>query len=358
MEHNIEKDRKKFFKKDKINDGYLISPSALPDDIERVEKKLGYKIPKSYKELMALQNGGKLKNSFFQLKDSNGRILKTFKCEYLYGIWDDDTCHCLINKHHNIIENSRVLGNYGFELDGFEIGSWKPDSGWGNSYFYLDYSACAPGNEPRVCVYVMNWSPERKQAIPSNYILAETFGLFMENLISKPVSKPFDFTLLEGRLMEAAKQTIHNLLNNHPEEKIVSFGFYLNEEGSMIAAAANTQQHLQDKLAKYPDDKYSYTYLTTEWIYEGTDDSDLCSSITSLLEEHTALLAAKSAVRTFRKQVMERCVNALSALRKEKFFSEMFGREIVLMVGTSNGDISKEKLRQIIRLLNPDNENK
>lgn len=348
-----EKEYKELWKKDTKNDDYLISPKAFPADIKRIEEKLGYKIPESYKTLMDARNGGKLKKSFFQLKDSNGRLLKILRCESLYGIWDDDEHSCLLNKYHNKIENGQIVSRYEFEKEGFEIGSWVPDSGWGCCFFYLDYSICGPWGEPRVSAYVMKWSPIHNKAIPINYIVAETFELFIKGLIGRPAAPSFDFALLKDELFEAAKKAVELFLKNHPQEQMVSFGFYTNYDGSMIGVSMNTGQHLQNNIAQNPRDQNFYTFSTAEWKYEGTYDGDVCSHFTNRLEDHVALLLTDSAIRSFRNQIIDCCVNVLSALQKEGFFTEIFGREIILMAGTCEGDIPKARFKQIIQLLNP-----
>lgn len=199
----------------------------------------------------------------------------------------------------------------------------------------------------------MKWSAKHQKAIPINHTVADTFELFVKGLISKPAVPVFDFDLLEEKLIVAAKQTVSLLLRNHPQDNFVSFGFYTNEDGSMIGTAANTGQHLNHMLADNRSEQDFYTYTTTEWKYEGTDDADCCSHITGHLEDHIAFLFTDSAVRTFRKQLMNCCVNALCALREEGFFTDRFDGTITLMVGTCEGDIPKARVQQIIKLLNP-----
>lgn len=47
MNYFTEKEYKELWKKDAKNDDYLISLKAFPVDIERVEEKLGCKIPEA-----------------------------------------------------------------------------------------------------------------------------------------------------------------------------------------------------------------------------------------------------------------------------------------------------------------------
>lgn len=135
MKFFTEKEQKELWKKDALNDDFLISPKASPSDIKSIEGKLGYKIPESYQALMAVRNGVKLKKSFFQLKDSEGKTVRLLKCECLYGIGDDGEHNGLLNQYHNKIENGQILSRYNFKKEGFEIGSWIPDSGWGSCFF-------------------------------------------------------------------------------------------------------------------------------------------------------------------------------------------------------------------------------
>ena len=340
MKYFTELDIKGLWKNDKENDDYYICPNVSADDVKRIEDELGFKIPESYIELMLMRNGGMLKRTIFQVKDDAGKILKTLKCESLAGIWDDDEHNCLLSKYCKEKDTA------------FEFGCWNPDSGWGNCHFYFDYSLCGPAGEPRVTADVMKWFPEHRKARPVTYEIADTFKDFVIGLTSKPVILPFDFAWFEAGLFEAAKQTAALLLKDHPQEKIVAFGFYTNDDGSMIAIAANCEHHLQKCIAQNSSDSDFCKYATTEWAYEGIDGSAYCDQLTKRMEEYRGMLLTDSKVRAFRKQIIECCVNALSRLRESPLMFELFGGEITLMVGTTEGDIPKSQYKQIIKQLN------
>lgn len=331
---------KSFWKKTREDD-FLVCEPYGEEDLKSVETKLGYRIPESYRALMATRNGGALKSAFFPKKDPQGKVVKVFRCDHLLGIADNDRS-CLLGKYHNQKrQGGKILGSYDFAMSGFEIGGWSPDGGWGNTYVYLDYSTCGMEGEPRVCAYEMKWSPEHRQARPGDHVLAGSFSEFIEGLIAKPKVEPFDFDALEAKLVEGSKETIHTLIKEHPVEKIDAFGLY-TDDGGFVSTSINTVR------IEEPD----RLYLTSEWSREGTNDAPVFSQLTSQLEDHLALLVSESEKRVFRNQLIDCCANALLKLKTAGFFATTLGHEIVLMVGTSNADMAQEKFKSIKKLLN------
>ena len=332
---------KNFWKKTNEDD-FLICEPYSEEKLKSIESKLGYKIPESYKTLMLTNNGGMLKRQFFPLKNDQGKITKIFRCEYLFGIADNDR-NCLLGEYNNIRrENGKTIGHYDFIMDGFQIGEWQPDSGWGSTYVYLDFSLCGKDNEPRVCAYEMKWSPKHKQALSIDYVIAENFTEFVENLITKPILEPFDFDAFEVKVIGGVKETLNKLLEEYSCDEISAFGLY-TDDGSFVSTSINTVQ------SKDCDDQY----VTSEWTLEGTNDADVFSELTSRLEDHVALLQTEGKIKIFRNKLIDCCTNALLKLKKDGFFLERLGKDIILMVGTSHGDMAQAKFEQIKEMLNP-----
>lgn len=323
------------------DDEYYVSEPYTENIINSVEKKLGYKIPDSYKTLMSTKNGGLLKKSFFPQINHQGKITKIFRCEQLLGIEDQKNVDCLLGKFNHRHENEKTIGVYDFEMDGYLIGFWLPNSGWGNTYFYLDYSLCGKNGEPEVRAYEMKWSPKHSQAKPIDHFIASNFSEFLEKLIDKPTIEPFNFETFETKLIVGAKESLNRILKDYSPDQISAFGFY-TDEANFVSTSIDTNF----------DRDVNCKFLTSEWTYEMKYDTEVYSELTSLLEDHVALLMTESKIRIFRNQLIDCCANVLLKLKEEGFFVKKLGKEIILMVGTSHSDMSLAKFKQVKNLLN------
>ena len=58
----------------------------------------------------------------------------------------------------------------------------------------------------------------------------------------------------------------------HGSEEIIFFGLYVDDEGSLVADAANTRVHFEGLLTRRPCAENDYfSYYTNEWCYECLD---------------------------------------------------------------------------------------
>jgi len=331
-----------FWKKSNEDDYFVCAP-FLDEDLKRIETRLGYTIPESYRSLMSMRNGGLLRNAFFPLRNDRGEITRILRCESLLGIADSLDKYCLLGRHRNHVrEGGKTIGPYGVAMDGFQIGEWCPNSGWGNTYVHLDFSLCGPEGEPRVCAYEMKWSAEHKKAMPIPHVLAPSFAAFAAGLTTRPSVEPFDFEAFESRVVEGAKETLKHVLEEIPGGDIRAFGLY-TDNGEFVSTSIDTIHHTM----------LDNPYLTSEWALEGTKDAAVFSELTGRLEDHVAQLVTDGEVRTFRNKLIDCCVGALLKLKESGFFRERLGKDILLMVGTSHADLSLAQFNKIKKALNP-----
>lgn len=124
--------------------------NALTDDaVATVERKLGFKLPASYVELMRFQNGGIPRRTNHRTKERTS--------------WSDD--HIAINGLYSIGADApgSLLGAFGSE---FWVKEWGyPPIGVyiadcpsaGHDMICLDYRACGPSGEPQVVHIDQEW---------------------------------------------------------------------------------------------------------------------------------------------------------------------------------------------------------
>ncbi len=144
---------------------YYVSEPFDEKMLEEIEMELGYKLPKSYVELMREHNGGRLKRCFFKLDEDS-----YVKLTGMYGIGREKTYS--------------LCGSYGSK---FWIEEWEyPDIGVaicdcpsaGHEKIFLDYRECGREGEPRV----VHIDQELDYEIT---ILANTFEEFVNGLCTE-----------------------------------------------------------------------------------------------------------------------------------------------------------------------------
>ena len=119
-----------------------VGKTPTDEDFEKVEKELGYRLPKSYKTLMRIQNGGELRKNNFEGPFKRTWTSGSFDIEYISGV--------------DSSKRYSLCGEFGSK---FWIEEWKyPDIGiaicgtssGGHDMIFLDYSDCGPEGEPCV----------------------------------------------------------------------------------------------------------------------------------------------------------------------------------------------------------------
>ena len=144
-------------------------PPLKPAMVRAAEKKLGYRLPPAYVELLKVWNGGYLKRSFFP----------TTKCPR----WAED--HVAFDNVMGIGGENGIDGEFGSQ---YLIAEWDyPDVGVvissdGHTAFLLDYSKCGPQGEPRVIWVDVETGGKR----PNVVALAPDFATFLAQLREPP----------------------------------------------------------------------------------------------------------------------------------------------------------------------------
>ena len=119
-----------------------VGKTPTDEDFEKVEKELGYRLPKSYKTLMRIQNGGELRKNNFEGPFKRTWTSGSFDAEYISGV--------------DSSKRYSLCGEFGSK---FWIEEWKyPNIGiaicgtssGGHDMIFLDYSDCGPEGEPCV----------------------------------------------------------------------------------------------------------------------------------------------------------------------------------------------------------------
>lgn len=153
-----------------FTDNYV--EEALTDEmIAFTESKLGYKLPKSYIELMKIQNGGKPAKAYWLNKNAKNNEVNIIGLEGFFGIGSD--------------KKNSLFGRFGNE---FWFNEWEyprdigviiadTESG-GHHMIYLDYRECGKEGEPKVSVCFQESDYEIQ-------VLANNFEEFMSMLVYK-----------------------------------------------------------------------------------------------------------------------------------------------------------------------------
>ncbi|WP_257967889.1 SMI1/KNR4 family protein [Peribacillus deserti] len=153
------------------SENYFTNPQPVTDTmIKKTEDLLGYKLPKSYMDLIKIRNGGTPINTCFPTASPTS--------------WAED--------HIAISSINGIGGEWGIDTDSgsqFMIQEWGyPDIGivlcstpsGGHDAVMLDYSKCGNNGEPRV-IHVDVEDFEN----PNITFLAENFDAFISGLVNE-----------------------------------------------------------------------------------------------------------------------------------------------------------------------------
>ena len=159
-------DTKAFWEEDNEN------PKKLTDKmIEKAEKRLGYKLPESYIELLKAKNGGYPINTCFPIKEKTSWAEDHIAIETICGIGVEDG----IDDEYGSLY---MIEEWGYPEIGIVICTCP--SG-GHDTVMLDYSDCEKNGEPKV-VHV---DTETENDEPKITLLAENFEKFIKGLVAE-----------------------------------------------------------------------------------------------------------------------------------------------------------------------------
>lgn len=131
-----------FWEQSEYADSEYVSAPFDKKKLAMVERALGYRLPKSYVELMTFQNGGIPKRTSHRTKEPTSWAPGHVAITGIFGIGEDRTYS--------------LLGELGstFMMEEWEypaIGIYFADTpSAGHDMLCLDYSECGPDGEPRV----------------------------------------------------------------------------------------------------------------------------------------------------------------------------------------------------------------
>jgi hypothetical protein len=126
-----------------------VGPSFTDLDVARVEKELGYKLPKSYITLMRTQNGGIPMRTNHKTSERTSWAEDHIAITGIYSIGRDKTCSLC-----GEFESSFWVSEWGYP----PIGIYFADCpSAGHDMLCLDYRECGPSGEPRVVHIDQEW---------------------------------------------------------------------------------------------------------------------------------------------------------------------------------------------------------
>lgn len=350
MNYFVDTDFNKLWKP--ITNKRFTLPFPTDEEFIALEKRLGVKLPASYVELAtASQNGGFLKRNGVPIRDESGNVIRYVKMNHINPIGSTDTEP--IQDNPNLLYNIQNLLVIGQNWDVYY------------EFFVLNYMDCGSNGEPSV-VFITRKSSFGEEGEPTSndwrYInenfyweitntVALTFDEFVKQLVVMPKLPPFDFAKIKEALKQATQESFRQIIKTHGHEEIISFGLYVDNEGSMVANAANKRAHLDKLVAEYPSEKDYLTYCINEWCCDAPFVLHLFDPICRELSIHSQALGTENKIKRFRNNLIDLCVEVLAELKADDFFAKEYNLPIFLSVDVSNGDLSMAKTKKIRAIL-------
>lgn len=327
-------------------------PFPTNEEFAALEKRLGVKLPASYVELAsASQNGGYLKRNGVPLRDECGNLIRYVKINHInpIGRSESEPIYDHPNSFYDI-PNLLVIGQ-----------NWDADY----EFFVLNYMDCGPDGEPTV-IFITRKSrrgetdePTRDDwryinekfywATPS--LVAPTFDAFVKQLVIMPKLRPFDFATVKEPLKQATQEAFRQIIKTYGQEEIIAFGLYVDDEGTMVASAANTKAHLDELVAEYPSEKDYFNYCISEWCCDAPAALHMFDPICRELSIYSKGLGTETKIKRFRDKLIDLCVEVLAELKAEDFFMKEYPMPILLHVDVSNAELSMAKTKKIRAIL-------
>lgn len=339
-------------------------PFPMGEELAALEKRLGIKLPVSYIKLATTsQNGGYLKRNAVPICDESGNTIRHVKIDYINPIGRRPGDKSL-PKRSAAHEDCDLPNPFRDKVQLFVIGK-NLDAPY--DCIVLDYLKCTKDDEPTVA-HIIRKTLRGKSGEPTSdssdwrYInnvfyweittVAPTFDVFIKKLVVMPKLPAFDFKAIKKPLKLAAEKSFKEIVKRHGNEELISFGLYVDNEGTMVADAANKKAHLEQLISENPSEKEYYTYFINEWYYEGTDVAlDLFEPICEELARYSAALGSDDKIKRFRDKLLDICVEVLAELKAENFFAKEYNQPVLLSASISDGDVSNAKRKKINALL-------
>lgn len=277
MSYFTEADFKNLWKRE--GTAYFTLPLPSDEELAALEQRLGVKLPASYIEFVsASQNGGLLKHNGFPIHNASGNAIRHVKIDYINAIGRRPGDESLPT--HYAGHKARDMPQLFYDIPNLlEIGGILGAPYY--DFFVLNYLECGTSGEPSVAFITRkvrcgkNGEPvdgiEDWWNINETYYwevttVAPTFDAFIKELIVMPKLPAFDFAALKIPLKQAAQKSFREIIKAHGHEVIISFGLYVDNEGSMVADAANTKAHLENLWLKIPQKRIILLTLLTNGV--------------------------------------------------------------------------------------------
>lgn len=350
MNYFVQADFNKLWKP--ITNERFTLPFPSEEELAALEKRLGVKLPASYVELAVVsQNGGYLKRNGVPVRDESGSVIRYVKINHINPI--GMTAAGPIYDHPELfygIPDLLVIGE-----------NWDADY----EFFVLNYMDCGPDGEPTV-VFITRKSRCGSAEEPSEsdwrYInekfyweitatVARTFDEFVKQLVVMPKPVPFNFEKNKLLLKHAARESFRQIVKAYGQEEIISFGLCVDDEGTMVSAAANTRAHLMELTAKCPSEKDYFTCCISEWRCDALGALYLFDPICREISVYSRTLGTDNKVKRFRDKLVDFCVEVLAELKAEDFFAIEYNLPVLLNVDIINGELSAAKVKKIREIL-------
>lgn len=165
-----------------------------------------------------------------------------------------------------------------------------------------------------------------------------------------------DFEKLAIEIEAATRKSFQEIVANHAAENIYAFALYSDEGAMTVCPATNTMDFL---VTRPQDDLTYYTFEPAEWCYEGSRPGDGFSAISHHLyeaieedQEDEYDDDNDEEFEEFQQTLYQTCFEVLLKLKKENFFRNLVGKDIFLMFSVTDYEFDRNKLREMIILLN------
>jgi len=164
-----------------------------------------------------------------------------------------------------------------------------------------------------------------------------------------------DWDSLTRNIIDAARASFSDLMNQHREESFYAFILYTDNDCYTVLPSANSiEKHNEKILNENVKDAKSiaaYKWYIGEWFYEAWKDSEF-DKICKELSDASQVAYTSGSFLKFKEHVHACMIKALLLLDKEGFWGRTRGN-IVLFISSSEYDESKDMENSSAKILNP-----
>lgn len=174
--------------------------------------------------------------------------------------------------------------------------------------------------------------------------------------------KNFDFDNLAIKIEAATRKAFQEIVADHADEGIYAFALYSDEGAMTVCPSTNTKEFLATAPQR---DLVYYTFEPAEWRYEadGADKefNKICNELYDAIEADFPEDDDEDSddddeddeeFLEFQQTLYQTCIAVLLKLKQEDFFRKLVGRDIFLMFSVTDYEYDREKLKDMITLLN------